>query len=70
MQLHFNFDSKSETEMIWDELEVTHKKLNNLRKGLFKRQGELNRLYKDLDQRLCAIENPCEMIELPLFKGL
>ena len=70
IQLKFNFENKNETDMLWDELELTHSKLNNLRKGLFKRHSALEKMYKDLDERLKAIEQPCEMIDLPLFEIL
>ena len=70
MQFKFNFDDKSETEMLYDEIELLNTKQEKLRKALFKRHGELQRSYKDINERLRALEQPCEIIEYPLFKEL
>jgi len=70
MQLKFNFAQKPETEMLWDELHLMETKMNNLRKGLFKRHGMLEKQYKDINERLRAIEQPCEIFDLPLFERI
>jgi len=68
VQLKFNFSGKTEIEMLWDELLEAESKLNNLRRGLFKRYNELDRKQRELDSRLKAIEQPCKF--LPLFDSI
>lgn len=70
MQLHFNFEGKSETEFLLDELARTNHQLNNLRRGLFGRYTKLEKRIEQLEKLQVKEEETKKIVDLPLLDYL